>query len=92
MAGADFEQALMAAQKVGYPEFVGMAQFGLARAAQNKVTRGSGADISRDAWIAYLSNRASFIIERGDDPAHPSNEADRLIASPIACFKSIWPQ
>lgn len=31
MAGADFEQALMAAQKVGYPEFVGMAQFGLAQ-------------------------------------------------------------
>lgn len=39
LAEADFEQALMAAQKVGYPEFVGMAQFGLARAARGQGKR-----------------------------------------------------
>ena len=35
----DFEQALVSAQKVGYPEFVGMAQFGLARAAHGQGKR-----------------------------------------------------
>ena len=39
LAMVDFEQALVSAQKVGYPEFVGMAQFGLARAAHGQGKR-----------------------------------------------------
>lgn len=69
------------------PEATADIPFSKLRAALNKVTRGSGADISRDAWIAYLSNRAGLIIERGDDPAHPSDEVDPAYRFPHRMFQ-----